>query len=325
VAVEQGYAEWWKLIPGDAGRPITDIRMKVNVPDLDPLLSEVVDSVTSKEREVQAKDGRWYALRLRPYLTLEGKIDGAVLMMTDVDAIRHARDYAESIVETVRDPLMVLDSDLRVVTANRAFYRTFRVEPGQVERRRIYELIDGQWDIPDLRRVLEEMPRTSSTLDNFIIEGEFSGVGQKTLRLSARKLTLPAEDGGAILLAMEDISEVSRLETAARESAKKFKLLFDRSPLPKWIFEIESLRIVEANEAAVELYGYSRDELLTMRAPDLCTPDTGEALCAALAHRPHRPSSTEISQHRKRSGGSSTSKFAAARSSSRESRCFSSA
>ena len=87
----------------------------------------MLDTVSVKEREVQDKDGRWYSLRLRPYRTLENKIDGVVVMLVDVDVLKRAHQYTESIVATVREPLLVLDADLRVRTASRAFYETFQV------------------------------------------------------------------------------------------------------------------------------------------------------------------------------------------------------
>ena len=100
----------------------------------------MIDTVSVKEREVQDKHGRWYSLRIRPYRTLENKIDGAVMMLVDVDALKRAHEYAESIVATVREPLLVLDADLRVQTASRSFYETFQVTPEETENRLLYEL-----------------------------------------------------------------------------------------------------------------------------------------------------------------------------------------
>ena len=101
------------------GRPLADIKLNLDdLPDLEPLLAEVLDTVSTKERDVQDKHGRWYSLRLRPYRTLENKIDGVVVMLVDVDSLKRAHAYTESIVATVREPLLVLDADLRVRTAS---------------------------------------------------------------------------------------------------------------------------------------------------------------------------------------------------------------
>ena len=145
------------LIPADVGRPLSNIRLGFTLPDLEELLVEVIDTITPKERETQANDGRWYSLRMRPYLTVDNKVDGAVVMFVDVDAIRHAREYAESIVATVRGPLLVLDDSLRVRTASRAYYEMFCVTREEAEGRPLHELGGGQWNMPELRARLESI------------------------------------------------------------------------------------------------------------------------------------------------------------------------
>ncbi|MGH2373113.1 MAG: PAS domain-containing protein, partial [bacterium] len=125
------------LLATDVGRPISHIRHNLvfadgagSPSDLEDLSAEVIDSVREQEHEVRDKGGRWYSLRVRPYMTLDKKVDGAVLVLVDIDAqkwaeqaVAAARDYAENIVETVREPLLVLDEELRVESANRSFYR----------------------------------------------------------------------------------------------------------------------------------------------------------------------------------------------------------
>src|SRR4030095_3954431 len=93
----------------DIGRPIRELLLHFDIPDLDALLKEVIDSVRPAEREIRDRQGRWYALRIRPYQTLHNVIDGAVLVLVDIDTLKRAREYAESIVDTVRTPLVVLD------------------------------------------------------------------------------------------------------------------------------------------------------------------------------------------------------------------------
>ncbi len=123
----------FNLLAADVGRPFSSVRHNLDLPDLDRFITEVIDTVRAGEREVQDKDGRWFSLRVRPYLTLDNKVDGAVLVLVDISdlkrseqAIAAARDYAEAIIRTARDPLLVLDADLRVETANEAFYRHLR-------------------------------------------------------------------------------------------------------------------------------------------------------------------------------------------------------
>jgi two-component system, chemotaxis family, CheB/CheR fusion protein len=117
------------------------------------------------------QEGNWFVLRARPYLSLDNKIDGAVLVLTDVNALkqnerklREARDYASAMIEAV-PPLLILNPDLRVQTANESFYQAFRVKAAQTEGRLVYELGNGQWNIPALRQLLEDiLPRKHEVL-----------------------------------------------------------------------------------------------------------------------------------------------------------------
>jgi two-component system CheB/CheR fusion protein len=116
------------LLPGDIGRPIGNIKLAVDVPDLEPLVAQVIETVQSVEREVRDRNGRWHALRIHPYRTADNKIDGAVVVLVDIHEakgtgarLREAMEYARAVAETVREPLLVLDSGVRVRSANRAF------------------------------------------------------------------------------------------------------------------------------------------------------------------------------------------------------------
>ena len=148
------------LIATDIGRPISDIRSNINVPDLDKLILEVIESLKIKEQETQDTQGRWYSMTIRPYKTVDNRIDGALVTLEDIHdlklsmlRIKEARDYAEAIVETVREPLIVLSKDLRVVTANQAYYRNFGATPEAVVNKSFYELQNGFWNIPSLREL----------------------------------------------------------------------------------------------------------------------------------------------------------------------------
>src|SRR5438309_10474002 len=102
--------------------------------------------------------------------------------------VEDIQDYALNIVDTVREPLLILDTTLRVRSANRAFYQTFHVSPGETEGRLIYELGNGQWDIPDLRTLLEDIVPKSSVFDDFELEHTFPVIGRRVMLLNARKL-----------------------------------------------------------------------------------------------------------------------------------------
>jgi PAS domain-containing protein len=102
--------------------------------------------------------------------------------------IQEAREYAESIVDTVREPLLVLNADLRVITVNRAFCQVFNVKPERTEKQLIYDLGNRQWDIPELREFLEKILLQRTTFENFEVEHEFPVIGKRVMLLNAREI-----------------------------------------------------------------------------------------------------------------------------------------
>src|SRR5947207_12948347 len=109
-------------------------------------------------------------------------------MMEQIPLVEDIQNYAQNIVDTVREPLLILDATLRVRSANRAFYQTFHVSKEETEGRLIYELGNGQWDIPDLRTLLEDIVPQSSVFDDFELEHAFPAIGRRVMLLNARKL-----------------------------------------------------------------------------------------------------------------------------------------
>src|SRR5687768_2061251 len=161
-----------------------------------------------------------------------------LLAMEDVTERRRAQDlldqietYAQDVVDTVREPLLILDSSLRVHSANRAFYQTFHVSAEETENQLIYELGNGQWDIPDLRTLLEDIVPTSSVFNDFELELDFPAIGRRVMLLNARKLR-QGSHVELLVLAMEDVTERRRAEAEvakakeAAEAANRTKSLF---------------------------------------------------------------------------------------------------
>lgn len=207
----------FKLIPGDVGRPLSDLKHKLNIKNLEAQISEVIRTLNSTNQEVQDEDGNWYDLRIRPYRTIDNKIDGVVVVLIDIteikfssERIKASRDYAEAIVDTVQQSLMVLDVDLRVISANRYFYDTFQMVREETEKCLIYELSNRDWDIPELRSLLEDVLTYHNQLENLEITHNFTQIGHKSLRLNARKLRLEKQE--LILLAIDDITQQKQLE-----------------------------------------------------------------------------------------------------------------
>ncbi|MBL1178368.1 sensor histidine kinase [Pantanalinema sp. GBBB05] len=130
--------------------------------------------------------------------------------------LQSALIFAQSIVETVREPLIVLDTNLQVQTANRAFYRTFQVDPEETKQQFFYALGNGQWNIPALQTLLETALSHNIAFEDFEVEHEFQHIGRKTMLLNARQITQAELQTGMILLAIEDITERKQTEKALK-------------------------------------------------------------------------------------------------------------
>lgn len=220
----------------DVGRSIFHIRLGMDVPDLETSILEVVNTGVIKEEEVQDWEGVWYSMRIRPYRTLENRIDGAVLTWVNINAlkrsleqIKESRDYAEAIVETVREPLIILDGDLRVKTANRSFYQIFQTSPEETEGRLIYELGNRQWEMPELRKLLQEILPTNTSFKDFEVEYDFPAIGRRTMLLNARRIAQRGNETQMILLAMEDVTERKQMEKILRNSLKESRHVSSRA------------------------------------------------------------------------------------------------
>ena len=134
------------------------------------------------------------------------------------------REYAENIVATVREPLVVLDADLRVVSANHSFYEVFAVKPEETQGQFVYDLGNRQWNIPGLRELLEEIIPKNNTFEGFQMEHDFPTIGRRIMLLNARRIPMEADETRLILLAIEDVTERVEMEEALQKSSKKIKL-----------------------------------------------------------------------------------------------------
>ncbi|MBD2594540.1 PAS domain-containing protein [Nostoc spongiaeforme FACHB-130] len=222
------------LIPTDVGRPLSDIRSTIEVPNLESLIIEVIDTLNLKELEAQDTEGRWYNLRIRPYRTTENQIDGVVMVFMDIDALKRstqklqqALDYAEAVVETMPEPLVVLNADLQVIKSNRAFYRMFQVTPAQTEQQLIFELGNGHWNIPQVQSILEEILTHNTQIEGFEVCCDFEKIGQKTILLNGYKILQPGNQQ-MILLALHDITqqklfEEERAQLLAQEQSARLE------------------------------------------------------------------------------------------------------
>lgn len=193
--------------------------------------------------------------------------DAAQLSAPEVQA------YLQSVVDTVREPFLVLTADLRVVSANRAFYQTFRVSPKETEAKLVYELGDGQWDIPALRGLLHEVLQADDPFEDFPVEHDFPGIGHKVMRLNAHKLYRPGNHTAMILLAIEDITERLRASAELQTTGEQLRLLID-SARDYAIVSLDTQgRIVFWNEGAERILGWTEAEAIGQLVHIFFTPE----------------------------------------------------
>jgi two-component system CheB/CheR fusion protein len=201
------------LIPSDVGRPIADLVSNVNYHELEADAKAVLSTLAFKEREVQTKQGGWRLVRLLPYRTMENVIDGLVITFIDINRLKvaeaevqQARALAENIISTLREPILILDTGLTVLSANEAFHRIFHTSRSEVEKRPLHELGGGRWNVPALRRLLEQAVTRDRAFENYHITLEIPGLGQRILLLNGRCLRGEPKAGGVLVLAMEDVT-----------------------------------------------------------------------------------------------------------------------
>jgi len=219
--------ELFHFIASDVGRPIADITPRLVDADPPARIVRVLETLATHEVELRDLEGRWHRVVIRPYLAQENRVEGAVVSVIDIDslkqselAIKQSRDYAESIISTIEVPLLVLDSDLRVVSANASFQQDFRMPGGEVENHLLIELFDRQWEIPELIELLRDALQQNNAFRDFEVSLEIPAIGPRILLLNARRLQRPEQLPAMLLFRIVDITESRRLENQLRQVQK---------------------------------------------------------------------------------------------------------
>jgi two-component system CheB/CheR fusion protein len=217
----------FRVIATDIGRPLGDLTPLAADRDLLADARAVLTSAVPVGREVETEGGGWYVRRILPYRTQDNRIDGVVITFADISEIKAAereiqaaRAYSDSIIDTIRQPLVVLDEELRVVSANRSFYRMFERAPGETVGRLLALAGEVHLGIPGLPEFLERVRAEPVPAEDYEVEIELPLLGRRLLLLNAREIRDGPRGGRKILLAIDDVTERQQA-TAALEAAKR--------------------------------------------------------------------------------------------------------
>jgi two-component system CheB/CheR fusion protein len=207
--------DFLNLIPSDVNRPLDDLKLNIAVPDLDARLGRVLATGAAGDWEVQDGAGRWHRMQIHPYRSSAGRVDGAIVSLIDIDALKHAvgeaeraRDFVAAVLETASVPLLVLDAELRVVSANHAFEEAYGPAAAEVP---FLAHGAGAWDTPEVRGLLAAVARTDGGVAPVEIERDLPGHGRKSVLITAASIVWYG-GSSAILLGLEDVTERRRLE-----------------------------------------------------------------------------------------------------------------
>ena len=180
-----------------------------------------------------------------------------------------SQEFSDSVIDTVREPLIILDRDLRVVTASRSFYKIFKVVPEETVGQLIYDLGNKQWDIPKLRELLENILPEKTTFDDYEVERDFSTIGRRVMLLNARQIQRESGKERIILLAIEDITERKQLEDLLTESEERYRRLFETASDGIVLLEKQEGKITHTNPAFEKMLGYDKKESIGNKLQDI--------------------------------------------------------
>ncbi len=205
------------LIAADSGRPLAHITSKLKVDDLSATAQSVLDKLVPLAREVETVDGRWYSLRVHPYRTAENLIAGVVMSCVDINEQKQLQEEQRKIIDTLKESVLVLDTNLKITSANQAFYRIFQLSSAEAEGRPLSE-ISKDLDIPQLRELARSARDTAARIEDLEIACHAPRAGHHRLRLNGYRLHISTAPSQKVLLIMEDI-------TPGKEKPKKISSL----------------------------------------------------------------------------------------------------
>lgn len=247
--------EMLRLTSEDVGKPIRELRAVVDFAEIEPFIREVLETGQAKKIELKDLQGGWHSLRVRAYQTQRGGVEGAVLTFVDMEILiaeaAESRIYAQAISETVRESILVLNGELRVVAVNAAFMETFRMTNEEVEGRLLTELGGGAWNTPEFLALLRQSIPKKTQLINYEVRHEFPRIGKRVMLVNARQMRRARSADNLTLMAFRDVTE----EKQAFEEVKKQSELLDLANDAIIVRDLNDV-ITLWNHGAEHLYGW---------------------------------------------------------------------
>jgi len=206
--------------PSDIGRPLSNITTNIDLATLIPDIRSVLETEQTVVREAISTDGKIYQVTTIPYLRADSKIaDGAIVSFYDISELKNSMKYAEEMFNTIHDPLVILDKNLRVIRATDGFYRMFKVTEEETQGNFFYELGNQQWNIPVLKHQLETILPEQGSFKAFEVSHIFNSIGAKVVRITARQFDTHTREK-LILLAIHDLSDARKVEAGLAEAER---------------------------------------------------------------------------------------------------------
>ena len=252
----------------DIGQPFANYAGRVHDPNLTHDARVVLERHQTIETELRDDTGRAYLRRIMPYRTETGTIDGVVVTFSDVsdlkklrDAGQKARKFAERIVNTIREPLLILDAELRIVAVGLSFHRTFGTSNDKLIGKDLFEILGGRWNIPHLRKLLERILPDKTTVEAFEATSDLQHMGPRHMLLNARQVEDDAMGRDLILLAFEDVTAVRTAAQEIMDREARLRAILDAAP--EAIVTIDDHGIIGSfSPAAEEIFGYQASEII---------------------------------------------------------------
>ena len=282
-------AEVIPISQSDQGRAID--HFSINLVDVNLLqyIQKVSDDGQSIEQEVATRNKKRFLLRIFPYLKSDDTVDGLVITFVDLteikqarQAVKDAKNYAESIVKSVKDPLVVLNAQHEVVSANPAYYEKFMMRPEDTVQQSVYAVNDAQWDTEELRHLLNEVIPHNAVVNDYVMQANFSQLGFRVMQLNAVRVSQASDLPELILLSIRDITEKELAEQKVRDTAERLDLVLQSSQTGIWEWDLET-NLVIGNQRWNEIFELDTNQkLLVDKVLDRIHPDDLPAIQEAI-------------------------------------------